>query len=133
VVPFVLVGYYVLLRLLKSKAGHLIMVTDIDEQRSSTMAQTDEEVVIELVGMWFKDKRYVDVMHICERLLERDPDNKVVQLFKAQAIDKMEKNNIYSKILEKLFPSKKLDEPLEKLIKAKTNDPGKTDQVSPSL
>jgi hypothetical protein len=110
VTAFVILGYLILRRLLKRRAGRLIMVTDIDEKRSSTMAKTDEEVVIELVGMWFKEKRFVDVLHICERLLERDPDNKVVQLFKAQAVDKMDERNVYSKILRNLFPKK--DKPI---------------------
>jgi len=110
VTAFVILGYLILRRLLKRRAGRLIMVTDIDEKRSSTMAKTDEEVVIELVGMWFKEKRFVDVLHICERLLERDPDNKVVQLFKAQAVDKMDERNVYAKILRNLFPKK--DKPI---------------------
>lgn len=121
VVPFVILGYFTLRQLLKRRAGHLIMVTDIDEKRSSTMAQSDEEVVIELIGMWFKESRYVDVLHICERLLKRDPDNKIVQLFKAQAIDKMDKNNVYAKILNKLFPSKKEEASIAKLVKEKEN------------
>jgi len=122
VVPFVLIGYFILRHLLKRKAGHLIMVTDVDEQRASTMAKTDEEVVIELAGMWFKEKRYVDVLHICERLLQRDPDNKIVQLFKAQAIDKMDNKNVYSKILKNLFPNKEERESIEKMIKEKTKE-----------
>lgn len=124
VAVFVIVGYLILQYLLKRKSSRLIMVTDIDEQRSSTMAKTDEEVVIELVGMWFNDKRYVDVLHICERLLERDPDNKIIQMFKAQALDKMDKNNVYGKILEKMFPAKgKKDEfTLTKLLQEKSKE-----------
>ena len=122
VVPYVMAGYLLLQRLLKRKAGHLIMVTDVDEQRASTMAKTDEEVVIELVGMWFKDKRYVDVLHICERLLSRDPDNKIVQLFKAQALDKIGDDGVYSKILNSLFPDKKQGKTLEKLINEKSGE-----------
>ncbi len=128
---FVMVGYLILQYLLKRKSSRLIMVTDIDEQRSSSMAKTDEEVVIELVGMWFNDKRYVDVLHICERLLERDPDNKIIQMFKAQALDKMDKNNVYGKILEKMFPEKKKKEEytLTKLLQEKNKENyGKTKQ-----
>jgi hypothetical protein len=54
--------------------------------------------------MWFNKGKFVDVIHICERLLMRDPDNKVVQLFKAKAIDKMDQSNPYKNILSKLFP-----------------------------
>ncbi len=92
--------------LLKHKAGKLVLITDSSEEQESSMAKSDEDVVIELVGLWFNQKRYVDVLHICNRLLKRDPDNKIVQLFKAKAMDKMEGNNPYQQILAKLFPDK---------------------------
>jgi RsiW-degrading membrane proteinase PrsW (M82 family) len=103
---FIILSYLLLRRLLKNRAGQLILVQDASQSRQSTMAQNDEQVVIELMGMWFKEKRFVDVIHICERLLKRDPDNKVVQLFKAKAIDQMDFNSPYQKILSKLFPTK---------------------------
>lgn len=103
---FVVIGYLVLRQMLKRRTGHLLLVTDIDSQQTSSMQKKDEDVVVELVGMWFKEKKYVDVMHICERLLKRDPDNKVVQLFKAQALDKMDQQNVYAKILRNIFPKK---------------------------
>ncbi|MGL5831275.1 MAG: PrsW family glutamic-type intramembrane protease [Candidatus Altimarinota bacterium] len=105
---FILTSYFLLRRLLKNRAGQLILVQDASLTRQSSMAQNDEQVVIELMGMWFNKKRFVDVIHICERLLKRDPDNKVVQLFKAKAIDQMELNNPYQKVLTKLFPTKSL-------------------------
>jgi len=106
VMIFVILGFLFLQFLLKRKSGHLILETDITTKRKSTMAPKDEEVVTELVSMWFNEKRYVDVIHICERLLERDPDNTVVQIFKAKAMDKMENNDIYKKILGKILPAK---------------------------
>jgi RsiW-degrading membrane proteinase PrsW (M82 family) len=108
VVAYVLFGYFFLRHLLKQKTGHLIMISDSSQEKTSTMAQNDEDVVVELVGMWFKDKRYVDVIHICQRMLERDPDNKVIELFKAKAIDQLGKNDPYSHILKNLFPKKKM-------------------------
>jgi hypothetical protein len=68
------------------------------------MAKSDEDVVIELLGMWFNKGKYVDVIHICERLLKRDPNNKIVNLFKAKALDSMDQGNPYKVILSKLFP-----------------------------
>ncbi|MCX6734963.1 MAG: PrsW family glutamic-type intramembrane protease [Candidatus Peregrinibacteria bacterium] len=85
--------------LMSRKAGHLILLSDPSTKKSSTMVKKDEEVVIELMNMWLKDQRYVDVIHICERLLERDPDNNVVKMFKAKAMDEMDEKNIYKKIL----------------------------------
>ena len=81
-------------------------MSDPTQESTSTMAQKDEEVVLELLGMWFQQKRYVDVIHICQRLLERDPSNMVVQLFKTKALDKMDSDSVYQKILGSLFPKK---------------------------
>jgi hypothetical protein len=99
----VVLGYLFLRYLLQRKAGNLILISDIDEKRRSNMGKKDEDVVLELVGLWFEQKKYVDVMHICERLLERDPDNNVVKLFKAQAMDKLDPNNPYRKIIETML------------------------------
>ncbi len=103
VVIYVLIGFSYLLYKLSQKTGDLILVTNADNI-SSSMHTTDEKVVIELLGMWFNNKKYVDVIHICQRLLERDPDNKVVQLFKAKAMDKIDKSSAYAKVLTQMFP-----------------------------
>lgn len=107
VIVFVVLGYLFLRHLLKRKAGHLVLLTDISEKEKSMLAKNDEEVVLELLGMWFKDKRYVDVVHVCERLLERDPDNNVVKLFKDRALDKIDDKNAYKKVINSVFKSKK--------------------------
>ena len=107
VVVLITIGYLFLRHLLKRKVGHLVLLTDLSEKKKATMAKKDEEVVIELLAMWFSEKKYVDVIHICERLLERDPDNNVVKLFQAKALDKMDVNSTYRKILRSLFKSKK--------------------------
>ena len=98
--------YLFLQYLLNRKAGHLILLTDPTTQKTSTMAKKDTEVVMELLAMWSKDKRYVDVIHVCERLLQRDPDNNVVKLFKAQAMDAMDEKDIYKKILGTVIKTK---------------------------
>ncbi len=107
VIGLVVIGYLYLRYLLNRKAGNLILVTDIDEKKQSTMGKKDEDVVLELIGMWFEQKKFVDVMHICERLLERDPDNNVVKLFKAKAMDKLDPNNPYRKILDTVVGKKR--------------------------
>lgn len=73
--------------LLQRKTGNLTFIL-ADKYRSS-MAAKDEEVILELIGMWYKEGRYQEVQEICERLLKRDPDNNVVKLFRAHAIDKL--------------------------------------------
>jgi len=113
---FVILGYLFLKYLLSRKAGHLILTDDITVKMKSSIAKKDEEVVIELLGMWFKEEKYVDVIHICERLLERDPDNRVVKLFKAKAMDEMSEENIYNKILGTILPSSEEMSELDKNI-----------------
>lgn len=96
---FVILGYIYLRYLLNRKAGHLVLTVDPTEKNSASMGKKDEDVVVDLLGMWFNDKRYVDVIHVCERLLQRDPDNNVVKLFKAKALDQIDEKNTYHKIL----------------------------------
>lgn len=117
---YVVCGALFLWHKLNQKSGELILITNAAEMTSS-MHKKDEEVVIELLGMWFNNKKYVDVIHICQRLLERDPDNKVVQLFKAKAMDKMDKTSAYSKILSSLFPkNEKSHITIEQMVKEKS-------------
>ncbi|MEK7673347.1 MAG: PrsW family glutamic-type intramembrane protease [Patescibacteria group bacterium] len=107
VIIFDVLGYLYLRYLLVRKAGHLLVNEDLSIKHKSTMAKKDEDVVLELLAMWFQDKRYVDVIHICERLLERDPDNSVVQLFKARALDSIDEKDTYKKILNTVIKTKK--------------------------
>lgn len=116
-------GYFFLQYLLKRKTGHLILMTDPTIKKASTIAPKDEEVVVELLGLWFKDKKYVDVLHVCERLLERDPDNKVVKLFKAKAMDSMDDKNTYKKILGSMAKShNELDQHQKNIITKYTEE-----------
>ncbi len=100
VIIFVVISFTYLLYLLKRKAGNLVLVTDISKKKKTSINKRDEDVVLELLGMWFDQKKYVDVLHVCERLLERDPDNNVVKLFKAKAQDKIDPDNPYNKALD---------------------------------
>lgn len=134
--------YLFLQYLLKRKTSHLILLTDPTTQRTSSMNKKDEDVVTELLGMWFKDKKYVDVLHVCERLLERDPDNTVVKLFKTKAMDEMEDKNIYKKVLgtviktdldnsqkniiAKYIAEKEMFQKVKLMIKARLEKEGKT-------
>jgi len=97
---FIIIGFLYVKYLLKRKAGHLLLDIDISNKSKSTMVKKDEDIVIDLLGLWFKEKKYADVIHVCERLLERDPDNIVVKLFKAKALDQIDTNDTYRNILE---------------------------------
>ena len=81
----IVVGFTYVQFLMHRKAGHLVL---IGENGKSLMVKKDEDVVLELIGMWFNGGKYQDVIEICERLLMRDPDNKIIKLFKAKALDK---------------------------------------------
>ncbi|MCK9186071.1 PrsW family intramembrane metalloprotease [Candidatus Gracilibacteria bacterium] len=106
VIIFVILGYAYLKYLLGRKAGNLMLIEDISTKQKSNFAKKDEEVVLELIGMWFNEKRYVDVIHICERLLERDPDNNVIKLFKAKALDRLDDKDTYKTILSTVVKAK---------------------------
>lgn len=84
-------GFLYLLYLLAHKAGNIMFSAT---PGASTMAKRDVDVVLELLGMWAKEGRYKDVVDICQRLLMRDPENKVVQLFQAKAMDSQKLSNL---------------------------------------
>ena len=81
----VLVGALMITYLLNRKSGHLLF--SVGKRRASTMAANDEEVVLELLGMWIKEGKFDEVITTCDRLLKRDPDNNVVKLFREKARD----------------------------------------------
>src|SRR3989339_484205 len=81
----VLGGYLYIHHVMRRKAAHVLL--GIKNQRPSLMAKKDEDVVIELLGMWMNEGKYKEVKEICERLLKRDPDNSVIRLFYAKAQD----------------------------------------------
>jgi len=107
VMLFVVLGYLFLRYLLNKKTGHLVLLTDVSVKKKSMLAKKDEDIIIELIGTWFEDKKYADVAYVCGRLLERDPDNNVVKLFKEKALDKIQDRNMYKKISNKISPEDK--------------------------
>lgn len=111
-------GFLYLLYLLAHKAGDIIFGASGGK---STMARKDVDVVLELLGMWSKEGRYKDVVDICQRLLMRDPDNKVVQLFQAKAMEGQKLSNLESSFTS-LFQSQDSqieDKSLRTLVKQK--------------
>ncbi|MBI4231840.1 PrsW family intramembrane metalloprotease [Candidatus Peregrinibacteria bacterium] len=153
IIPVIIItvaGFIFLQLLLSRKAGHLVLRTDPSTMRPATIAKKDKDVVVELLGMWFKEGKYVDVMHICERLLERDPDNRVVKLFQARAMDEMDEHNVYKKILgtvlktntdlnehekniiDKYTEEKEMFQKVKQMIKKQLEKEGKT-WVEPKL
>jgi len=117
-VILVVLGFMYLLYLLAHKAGAIAFA---GMGRKSSMVKKDEDVVVELLGMWTNEGRYKDVIDICQRLLMRDPDNKVVQLFQAKAMDKQKLANVENSFgaLFKENDSKEQDKSLRTLVKQK--------------
>src|SRR3989338_10080814 len=83
---------------MQTKAGHLLF--SMIKRRASNMAQRDEDVVMELIGMWTKEGKFEEVIKICDRLLAHDPDNNVVKLFKAKAADNEDLKRLYTSLKE---------------------------------
>lgn len=100
VMVFVIIGYGYLRYLLNKKSDHLVLETDISEIGKSKMDKKDEDVIMELLGIWFKEERYVDVIEACDRLLKKDRDNPIIKLLKAQSLDKVYAKNSYKRIVE---------------------------------
>ena len=116
----ILIGcsFLYLLYLLAHKAGDIMFAASGGQ---TTMARRDVDVVLELLGMWTKEGRYKDVVDICQRLLMRDPDNKVVQLFQAKAMEEQKLANLESSVTS-LFKSQETqmeDSSLRTLVKQK--------------
>lgn len=87
-------GAFFIAYLLKTKSGHLLF--SIAKRRASSMAPADQDVVMELIGMWLHEGKLREVIEICDRLLMRDPDNNVVKLFRAKASDNQKLKQAYA-------------------------------------
>lgn len=111
-------GFAYLLYLLAHKAGAIAFA---GAGRESNMAAKDEDVVLELLGMWTQEGRYKDVVDICQRLLMRDPDNKVVKLFQAKAMDAQKLSNLETSMMSLFSSDEKTekDDSLRTLVKQK--------------
>ena len=77
VIVLVGLGYAYLRYLLSRKAGNLILVTDISEKKKSTMGKRDKDVVLELVGMWFDQKKYRRKKEIEQKRLSKEKKEKL--------------------------------------------------------
>jgi RsiW-degrading membrane proteinase PrsW (M82 family) len=120
-VPVMLIvglGFAYLLYLLAHRAGAITFHT---QGRLSTLPTKDTDVVLQLLGMWSREGRHKDVMDICQRLLMRDPDNHVVQLFLAEAMDHQKLANLEQSFFSLFDPThSKHEEPsLRALVQQK--------------
>ncbi len=113
----ILIGFIFVQFLMHRKAGKLVLT---GAEGQSSMAEMDEDVVLELIGMWFNAGKYEDVIEICDRLLLKDPDNKVIKLFKAKAVDKAKVGKAVNSI-KSLFAEKDTGEDMHILETLRKN------------
>ncbi|MBL4694175.1 PrsW family intramembrane metalloprotease [Candidatus Gracilibacteria bacterium] len=117
------IGFAFLMYLLSKKSSQLELTTDISTKAHSELQKKDEDAVIELAGIWLQEGKFQDVITLSDRLLEKDPDNKVIQILKTKAQDKIsDKQNIKELIGSKKAISDKstLTQQLEKVKKEGT-------------
>ncbi len=109
----VVAGYALVIYLSKKRMTYLVF-TEEEKARPSTIGTEEENVVIELMGMWINEGKYKEVIEICDRLSLRDPDNNVVKLFRAKAID-LKKIDRVKRAIHLLFSEEDYDVEQEEL------------------
>lgn len=109
----VAMGFIFILYLSRKRSTYLVF-TEKEQRRPSTIGKTEENVVIELMGLWMKEKKYKEVIEICDRLSQRDPDNNVVKLFRATAIDRKKIDRV-KKAIRLLFTDEDYDAEQEEI------------------
>ena len=109
----VVCGFVFILFLSKKRTNYLVF-TSKEKARPSQIGKAEENVVIELMGMWFNEGKFNEVIEICDRLMQRDPDNKVVKLFRAKAVDRKKIERV-KKAIHLLFSEEDYDMEQEEL------------------
>lgn len=92
----------------QTKSGRFLL--SVIKRRNSTMAPQDQDVVMELLGMWLKEGKLEEVMQICDRLLMRDPDNNVVKMFRAKAADNQQLKHFFTNLKQIFEKNKEIPE-----------------------
>lgn len=103
----VVFGFVMIVYLRKKRTTYLVF-TDQEKTRPSTIGKPEENVVIELMGMWLNEGKYKEVIEICDRLGQRDPDNLVIKLFRAKAADRKKIDRV-KKAIHMLFTDEEYD------------------------
>lgn len=85
VLILIFISFLFLVYLYKRKSGYLTLF--FRESKFAGMLPRDQDVVLELLGMWYNEGKYDEVVGICKRLLEKDPNNPLVKLFLNKAKD----------------------------------------------
>lgn len=129
----VLIGFSYLMILLQRSAGILSLVTDISTKKTSEIGEKEKNAIIELIGQYMNEKKYKDVIGICERFLQKDPENNLVKLMKAKAEDTMKGVDLYHEATEIAGTRKEVEDKstLENLLAQKDRKMPENFQNSP--
>jgi hypothetical protein len=73
------------------------------------MRDRDKDVVLELLGMWYKEGKYLQVIETSKRLLKKDPHNPLIRLFLNKAVDNQKFIDAYTAIRNLFFPKNYLE------------------------
>jgi protease PrsW len=79
------IGFVYLIYLSKRSSGYLELV--YTRSKNAHMKDKDKDVVLELLGGWYKEGKYLQVIDVSKRLLQKDPGNPVIRLFLNKAVD----------------------------------------------
>lgn len=104
VIFYVIILFIFVYYLINRRAAKIFY--DVNFKRPSSLRSEDEAVILELVGVKFKEKKFDEVIEICERLLKRDPDNNTARIFIAKAYDSSRLKKFLSSIKFLLFGKK---------------------------
>jgi len=115
----ILVGFIWLLYLFRRSSGFLELV--YIKSKNAHMKDIDKDVVLELLGNWYKEGKYLQVIEVSKRLLKKDPGNPVIRLFLNKSIDRQRFMDAYE-ALRTLFVSKNYLEGLEEEEEDKGED-----------
>ncbi len=89
-------GLVFLIYLYKRQSGYISLL--YRRSKMSHMNERDKDVVLEVLGTWYKEGKYLEVIQTCKRLLKKDPTNPVIRLFLNKAIDSQRFIDAYSAV-----------------------------------
>jgi len=91
-----------LVYLYRKRSGYIKLI--YKRSKMSHMRDRDKDVVLELLGLWFKEGKYMKVIETSKRLLKKDPNNTLVRLFLNKAIDNQRFIDAYTAIRNLFVP-----------------------------
>ncbi|MFC1599845.1 PrsW family intramembrane metalloprotease [Patescibacteria group bacterium] len=96
-----------LIYLYRRRSGYINVV--YRRSKFSHMRDKDKDVVLELLGMWYKEGKYLQVIETSKRLLKKDPNNPLVRLFMNKAVDNQRFIDAYTAIRNLFVPKNYLE------------------------